>query len=50
MVQIILGYRESSIAQIKGQVLFKEEILTKIQKWRGDHLKLIFTRTLSDIL
>jgi hypothetical protein len=41
LVQIILGYRESKIVHIKGQVLFKGEIIAKMG-W--GHLE-IFLRT-----
>jgi hypothetical protein len=32
LVQIILGYREFKIIQIKGQILFKGEMIRKVQK------------------
>jgi hypothetical protein len=35
LVQIILGLRGFKFVQIKGQVLFKEEIITKKSKWGG---------------
>jgi hypothetical protein len=35
LVQIILGEREIKFVQIKGQVLFKGEIITKMSKWGG---------------
>jgi hypothetical protein len=33
LVQIILGWRKFNLVQIKCQVLFKGEIITKMQKW-----------------
>jgi hypothetical protein len=50
LVQIILRYREFKIIQIKGQVLFKGEIITKIQKIGWCHLKIFFSRTTGPIL
>jgi hypothetical protein len=35
LVQIILGSRGFKFGQIKGQVLFKGEIITKMLKWGG---------------
>jgi hypothetical protein len=35
LVQIILGWRRLKFIQIKGQVLFKGEIITKM--WRGNN-------------
>jgi Fe-S cluster assembly ATPase SufC len=36
LIQIILGEREFKFVQIKGQVLFKGEIITKLKKkWGG---------------
>jgi hypothetical protein len=35
LVQIILGWREFKFVQIKGQILFKGEIITKMSKWGG---------------
>jgi hypothetical protein len=42
MVQIIQGYGEFKIVEIKGQVLFNGEIITKM---RWCHLKIFFSRT-----
>jgi hypothetical protein len=33
LVQIILGWRKIKFVQIKGQVLFKGEIIAKMSKW-----------------
>jgi hypothetical protein len=33
MVQIILGYRDFKIVQLKDQFFFKGEIITKMQKF-----------------
>jgi hypothetical protein len=35
LVQIIHRQREFNFVQIKGQVLFKGDIITKISKWGG---------------
>jgi hypothetical protein len=35
LVHIILGWREFKFVQIKGQVLYKGEIITKMSKWGG---------------
>jgi hypothetical protein len=45
LVQIILGHREFQITQLKGQVLFKGEIITKKKKKGWVHLKILFSRT-----
>jgi hypothetical protein len=48
MVQIILGRREFDFVQVKGQVLFKGEIIKKNIKMGWGHLK-IFSRTTGPI-
>jgi hypothetical protein len=40
LVQIILGLKELDFVQIKGQVLFKGKIITKMQKYMGSFKKL----------
>jgi hypothetical protein len=50
LVQIILGCREIKFVQLKGLVLFKGEIITKMSKWGWDHLKIFFSRTTGPIL
>jgi hypothetical protein len=48
LVQIILGYREFKFVQIKGHVLFKGEIITKMKNGVGS-LKIFFSRTAGPI-
>jgi hypothetical protein len=43
-MQIILEYRELRIVQIKGQILFKGQIITKCKTGVG-HLKIFLSRT-----
>jgi hypothetical protein len=43
LVQIILGYMEFKIVQMKGQILFKGEIITKIKKL-GEVIEIFFPR------
>jgi hypothetical protein len=43
--KLSLGKGNSKIVHIKGQVLFKGEIIIKMQKWGGVHLKISLSRT-----
>jgi hypothetical protein len=43
LVQINLGQTEFKFVQIKGQVLFKGEVIAKMSKWGG--AKIFFSRT-----
>jgi hypothetical protein len=40
---------ELKFVQIKGQILFKGEIITKMQKLGWAHLKILFSRTTGPI-
>jgi hypothetical protein len=46
LVQIILSWRELKFVQIKSQVLFKEEMITKMHKIELGRLKLFSSRTI----
>jgi hypothetical protein len=45
-----LGEEDLSFFQIKGQVLFKGEIIRKNEEMGWGHLKIVFSRTTGPIL